>query len=293
MATMLIFGLGYTARRLADAAARARLAGDGDAPRRRRRACWRSTMPTACALRSAAATHILSSVPPDADGADPVLARYGASARAAGALARLSLLDRRLWRCRRRLGRRKRADRRRPPRGARRRPMRPGRRCGEARVFRLPGIYGPGRSRARAGARRAARTASICRDRYSAASMSTTSSSAVIASFDGPPGVYNIADDVPASQNAVIEEACRAARRLPRRRLRSLDRAGLSPMARGFYAENRRVANGKAKRLLGWRAALRRLSRRPRRLPRPWQRDEPARPATAAPHRPTAVSDQR
>ena len=23
-------------------------------------------------------------------------------------------------------------------------------------------------------------------------------------------------------------------------------------MARGFYAENRRVANGKAKRLLGW-----------------------------------------
>lgn len=24
-------------------------------------------------------------------------------------------------------------------------------------------------------------------------------------------------------------------------------------MARGFYAENRRVANGKAKRVLGWR----------------------------------------
>lgn len=26
----------------------------------------------------------------------------------------------------------------------------------------------------------------------------------------------------------------------------------LSPMARAFYGENRRVANGKAKRLLGW-----------------------------------------
>ncbi len=26
-------------------------------------------------------------------------------------------------------------------------------------------------------------------------------------------------------------------------------------MARGFYAENRRVANGKAKRVLGWRPA--------------------------------------
>jgi nucleoside-diphosphate-sugar epimerase len=31
-----------------------------------------------------------------------------------------------------------------------------------------------------------------------------------------------------------------------------LDGAGLSPMARGFYAENRRVSNMKAKRLLGW-----------------------------------------
>ena len=34
--------------------------------------------------------------------------------------------------------------------------------------------------------------------------------------------------------------------------LQSLDEAGLSPMARGFYAENRRVANGKARRVLGW-----------------------------------------
>ena len=41
----------------------------------------------------------------------------------------------------------------------------------------------------------------------------------------------------------------------------------LSPMARSFYAENRRVANGKAKRVLGWsprypdyRAGLRALS---------------------------------
>ena len=41
----------------------------------------------------------------------------------------------------------------------------------------------------------------------------------------------------------------------------------LSPAARAFYSENRRVANGKAKRLLGWaplypdfRAGLRALS---------------------------------
>jgi nucleoside-diphosphate-sugar epimerase len=34
--------------------------------------------------------------------------------------------------------------------------------------------------------------------------------------------------------------------------LQTLDQAGLSPMARDFYAENRRVANTKAKRVLGW-----------------------------------------
>ena len=41
----------------------------------------------------------------------------------------------------------------------------------------------------------------------------------------------------------------------------------LSPMARGFYAENRRVSTGRAKRLLGWaprfpnyRAGLRALN---------------------------------
>jgi nucleoside-diphosphate-sugar epimerase len=34
--------------------------------------------------------------------------------------------------------------------------------------------------------------------------------------------------------------------------LQSIDEAGLSPMARGFYAENRRVSNRKAKRMLDW-----------------------------------------
>ena len=50
----------------------------------------------------------------------------------------------------------------------------------------------------------------------------------------------------------MIEEACRLAA-LPLPPLQSLDKAGLGPAARGFYGENRRVANGKAKRLLGWR----------------------------------------
>ena len=68
---------------------------------------------------------------------------------------------------------------------------------------------------------------------------------------DTPAGAYNLSDDLPTSQNAVIEEACRLlGREVPP--LQTIDAAGLSPMARGFYAENRRVANGKAKRVLGW-----------------------------------------
>jgi nucleoside-diphosphate-sugar epimerase len=50
----------------------------------------------------------------------------------------------------------------------------------------------------------------------------------------------------------VIDEACRLLGIAPPP-LQSLDEARLSPAARAFYAENRRVANGKAKRVLGWR----------------------------------------
>jgi nucleoside-diphosphate-sugar epimerase len=74
----------------------------------------------------------------------------------------------------------------------------------------------------------------------------------VIAGLAGPAGVYNLADDEPCDQNAVIEEAARLIG-APLPPLVPLEAAGLSPMARAFYAENRRVANGKARRLLGWR----------------------------------------
>jgi nucleoside-diphosphate-sugar epimerase len=73
----------------------------------------------------------------------------------------------------------------------------------------------------------------------------------VLAALDAEPGAYNLADDLPCSQNAVIEHACRLLG-LPLPPLQSLDEAGLSPMARAFYAENRRVANGKARRILRW-----------------------------------------
>ena len=123
-----------------------------------------------------------------------------------------------------------------------------------ARVFRLPGIYGPGRSaldRVREG--RAAMI-DVPGQVFSRVHVDDIASG-VIAGLDGPAGAYNLADDLPASQNAVIEEACRLLGRAPPP-LVALEEAGLSPMARAFYAENRRVANGKARRVLGWTPRL-------------------------------------
>jgi nucleoside-diphosphate-sugar epimerase len=76
--------------------------------------------------------------------------------------------------------------------------------------------------------------------------------SGVIAGFGAPPGAYNLADDLPANQDDVIEfaSALLGVEPPPFVALETL-----SPAARAFYAENRRVSNLKAKRVLGWQPA--------------------------------------
>ena len=121
---------------------------------------------------------------------------------------------------------------------------------GDVRVFRLPGIYGPGRSILdRIGDGRAHRI--DLPDQVFSRIHVDDIACGVIASFRGPAGVYNLADDEPCHQNRLVEWGC-AMLDVPLPPLQSLDEAGLSPAARAFYAENRRVANGKAKRLLKW-----------------------------------------
>lgn len=191
----------------------------------------------------ASATHVLSSVPP-ADERDPVLDRYGAWL-GRGWLGYLSSTGvygdaGGAW-----------VDESAPTGG--------GRRVARAqadaawlargaRVFRLPGIYGPGRSpidRVRAGRAHRIGLATQVFSRVHADDIVA----GVIAGFDAPAGAYNLADDVPCPQDDVVAFAASLIG-LPPPPVVSLD--SLSPMARGFYAENRRVANGKAKRVLGW-----------------------------------------
>lgn len=121
-----------------------------------------------------------------------------------------------------------------------------------ARTFRLPGIYGPGRSAFERIRERKAHRIDLPGQVFSRVHVDDIVAGLLAAiENDAPPGAYNLADDLPTSQNAVIEEACRLLRVAPPP-LQTIEEAELSPMARGFYAENRRVANRKAKRVLRW-----------------------------------------
>lgn len=248
MAHLLIFGLGYTAGRIAAA-----MQGRGWQVR-----ATGSAGDIAFADRGAvlaaidAATHILSSVPPARDGDDPVLAEYGA-ALAGKPLLYLSSTgvygDRAgAW-----------VDESTPTiaqggegrRNARAEADLAWLKLG-ACAFRLPGIYGPGRSaldRAREGK---ARRMDVPGQVFSRIHVDDIVSGVVAAlEQHAPPGAYNLGDDLPASGNDVTEHACRLLG-LPLPPMETLENANLSDMARGFYMENRRVANGKAKRVLGW-----------------------------------------
>ncbi len=242
MARLLIFGLGYSAEVIA---------------REVRALGWEIHATGAAGnlafddagsvrIAIAQATHILSSVPPAADG-DPVLLNYGDALRSSGAwLGYLSSTgvygdSGGAW-----------VDESAPIAG-----RRESRNAADrdwlamgARAFRLPGIYGPGRSALDRVAEGKAHRIDLPDQVFSRIHVDDIASG-VIAGFDAPPGAYNLADDAPASQNAVIEQACDLLG-TPYPPLGSLDEANLSAMALAFYAENRRVANGKAKRLLGW-----------------------------------------
>ncbi|HYZ49092.1 MAG TPA: SDR family NAD(P)-dependent oxidoreductase [Sphingomonas sp.] len=240
MSRLVIFGPGYTGARIAAAVERL----DWRVVRIGREQLDRAQP------EIAAATHILSTVPPGEEG-DPVLARYhdairrsgawlgylsstgvygdtggawvdesasvGLGRRSARAAADLAWLD---------LG---------------------------ARAFRLPGIYGPGRSPLERIAEGAAYRIDRPGQVFSRVHIDDIVA-AVLAGFAGPPGAYNIADDLPAPQHEVTAYAARLLG-APLPPLRAPDE--LPPSARAFYLENRRIANRKAKRLLDWRPTYR------------------------------------
>ncbi|MFS4438234.1 SDR family oxidoreductase [Paracoccaceae bacterium GXU_MW_L88] len=198
----------------------------------------------------AEATHILSSAGPRDD--DPVLAEYGAALRAAspewvGYLSTTGVYgdhggD---W-----------VDETTPLHGEQ--PRGKARIAAEAawadtglpvHIFRLGGIYGPGRgpfSKVKSGkARRIIKEGQV----FSRSHVEDIAQ-ALEASMNDPdtafPAIYNVVDDLPAPPQDVLTEAARLLEMPPPPEYRFED-ADMSPMARSFYAENKRVRNDKLK----------------------------------------------
>jgi nucleoside-diphosphate-sugar epimerase len=268
---LFCFGLGYTAGFLAralaaegwriagtsrDAASCARLAGDGFDMQ-----VFAPGHPLAApeaTLRGA--THFLISVPPAAEG-DPVLAAHGVDIAALTQLKWVGYLsttgvygDRGgAWvdegsaltpsgeRGRRRVA-------------AEAQWLDLYRRHGlPVHVFRLAGIYGPGRSAletVREGrARRVDKPGQVFSRIHVADIVATLRAS--MARPD-PGAAYNVCDDDPAPPEAVIAYACTLLGVAPPP-LVPFDAAELTPMARSFYDDNKRVSNRRIKEELGVR----------------------------------------
>ena len=223
---------------------------------------------------------MLVSAPPDADG-DPVLRHYaGDLARAPVAeLDRLPVDGGRLRRQPRRLDRRDDADRATSARGRRRIAAEQdwlalgARRATRTQIFRLAGIYGPGRSaidRLREGnAHRVVKPGQVF-NRIHVDDIAA----AVIAGIAGRGAeqIYNVTDDEPAPPQDVITFAAELLHMPPPPEVPFED-AQLSPMAASFYADNKRIRNDAPAARAWRRSAIPYLSGGPARHPR--------RPATS------------
>jgi nucleoside-diphosphate-sugar epimerase len=258
--TLLIFGLGYCGSAIAAAAAVAGFSVAGTT----RGGTDGSIRFAAAEAAIGTATHLLTTAGPD-DAGDPVLERYGAAIAAAPSLRWIGYLSSTVvygdrgggW-----------VDEDTPAAPSQDRGLR--RVAAEAAwtrfadrcavdIFRLAGIYGPGRSafddlragRVRRMDKPGHRFGRIHRDDIAAA---------VVAAMrqDRPAGrrVLNLADDKPSESAVVVTEAAMLLDIAPPPLVAFADALpAMSPMARSFWAENRRVASAKTKAALGieWR----------------------------------------
>jgi nucleoside-diphosphate-sugar epimerase len=119
-------------------------------------------------------------------------------------------------------------------------------------IFRLAGIYGPGRgpfAKVRNGtARRIIKQGQV----FSRIHVEDIAQAVELSMMKrGAPAIYNLCDDDPAPPQDVIGHAAELLG-LPLPEAVDFETAEMTPMARSFYAESKKVRNDFAKQALGW-----------------------------------------
>lgn len=120
-------------------------------------------------------------------------------------------------------------------------------------IFRLPGIYGPGRStldRVREGRARRISSPGQVFSRIHVEDLAEGLAASLARPRAG--AIYNLCDDEPAPNSQVIAHAAALLSQAPPPEI-PLAEARLPPQAQRFYAETKRVSNARAKAELGWR----------------------------------------
>ncbi len=118
-------------------------------------------------------------------------------------------------------------------------------------IFRLPGIYGPGRSAVDTVRNGTARR--IYKEGQVFSRMHVDDIAAALAASIDRPGagdLFNLADDAPAPPQDVVAYACDLLGVEPPP-LVPIEKADLSDMAKSFYTDNKRVSNRRMKDALG------------------------------------------
>lgn len=120
-------------------------------------------------------------------------------------------------------------------------------------IFRLAGIYGPGRGpfeKVRAGTARRIEKPGQVFSRIHVEDIAQVLAASIAQPYPGR--VYNVCDDDPAPPGDVLAHAA-ALLGLPPPPAETFDPARMTPMAASFYAENKRVRNDRIKAELGVR----------------------------------------
>ncbi len=121
-------------------------------------------------------------------------------------------------------------------------------------VFRLPGLYGPGRSaldRVREGGVNIVKPGQVF-SRLHVGDLAAALAASIAQPRAG--AIYNACDDEPCPPQDVLAWAAALLGLAPPAPV-SLDDPSVSPASRRFYAENKRVSNARIKAELGWRPA--------------------------------------